>query len=167
MSGSWKVVILALLVTGCVMFWPLQRGLEGKAAPAFEGRSADGARWSLASAEGKVVLIDFWATWCGPCVQTMPQLKAIHAKFKDNPDFVMIGVSLDAQGEDVLRFQRSRSIPWLSLVEAGKTWDNSIAQLYGVRSIPHTVLIGRDGQVVGDDLHGRRLADAISTALGS
>lgn len=167
MKGFLKLGLVILLLGACVMLWPVKGPLEGATAPEIAGKTPSGSEWNLANYKGKVVLVDFWATWCGPCIQTLPHLKQIYDEFKDNPNFAMVGVSLDAEPVEVLQFSIRGHIQWPLLVESGRTWDNSVAQAYGVRAIPRTVLIGKDGVVFKDNLHGRALVEAIRAALAS
>jgi thiol-disulfide isomerase/thioredoxin len=166
-TQTLRVVLAFLLLGSCVLLWPGRSRLQGTPAPAIDGRTTTGDSWRLADQAGKVVLVDFWATWCGPCRHTLPQIKAIQAEHQDNPEFVVVGVSLDSDPREVITYAQQAGLSWPNLIEPGRGFDNTIAQSYGVRSIPHTVLIGRDGSVLAEDLHGKRLREAVRRALES
>lgn len=117
-------------------------------APDVRSETVNGTAWSLQEHIGKIVLIDFWATWCGPCVQEVPELREIHARYKDRADFLMIGVSLDKERNTLTRFCNERRIEWLQLHEADKAWSNSVARAFDVQGIPSVWLIDRDGNIV-------------------
>lgn len=119
-----------------------------KPAPNVLGETVNGAAWSLQEHLGKIVLIDFWATWCGPCVQEVPELREIHDKYKDRADFLMIGVSLDKERSTLTNFCKERRIEWLQLHEADKAWSNSVARAFDVQWIPSVWLIDRDGKII-------------------
>lgn len=137
----------------------------GKAAPKASTTTLDGKAWSLADQKGKVVLIDFWATWCGPCVHAMPEMKAIYEKYKSNPNFLMVGTAMDRQAKDVQKFVTDENLPWLQLHEPGKDWDNSFSDAFQVNSIPSIWIIDQDGVVRGEKIHGKQQIEAILDEL--
>ena len=116
----------------------------GTAAPAFSAKTIDGEPMNLEDLKGRVVLIDFWATWCGPCVQAMPTIQALHEKYADR-GLVVIGVSLDSpkSGDAIKEFLEDKKITFAQIHDA----DGSIAEKFGVSPIPHSVIIGKDGTV--------------------
>jgi thiol-disulfide isomerase/thioredoxin len=136
----------------------------GQPFPEFAGRTLDGAAFSLKDYRGKVVLIDFWATWCGPCMREMPNVKAVyeaqHAK-----GFEVVGVSLDEDKEVLKQGLATLGIPWLQLFE-GAAWDSVLVRRCAVRGIPATFLIGKDGILLASNLRGQALAAAVEQALG-
>lgn len=125
-----------------------------------EGTRLDGTPFDPAALAGKVVLVDFWATWCQPCVAEIPNILAAHEKYHDR-GFEVLGISLDESREDVEDFITGQRIPWPTLY-SGQGWQDPMAMSYGVRSIPRLILIGRDGRVISIDAKGERLADALA-----
>jgi len=117
----------------------------GKTAPAIEGQDLEGKPVDLTQYKGKVVLIDFWATWCPSCVMTMPELIETY-KTHNKSGFEIIGISLDQDREALNRYLSSQKIPW-RIVFDGKGWFSPSARRYEVSAIPATFLIGRDGKI--------------------
>ncbi|MCP4248287.1 MAG: redoxin domain-containing protein [bacterium] len=136
----------------------------GDPAPTLEVSDLDGNKIRLADLKGKTVLLDFWATWCGPCVAEIPHLKDVYAKFGQRPDFALIGISLDEKPDTVRRFIKQQKMPWPQVVgdQAGAT---KAADNYGVQAIPATFLITPDGKIQALDLHGPALKQQIGKLL--
>ena len=128
-------------------------------APAIEVTTIDGRKITSADFAGKVVLLDFWATWCAPCLEEMPHLLAVWEKYGRRDDFVMIGLSRDFDVGTLKNFLR---------VNDGITWPNAVgvqggvetaALKFGVTWIPRVYLIDRKGKVVGKNLRGAEVAE--------
>jgi thiol-disulfide isomerase/thioredoxin len=138
----------------------------GDLAPPFEVKTVDGEPLRLADFRGKYVLLDFWATWCGPCVAETPFLKAAYKKFGGMDRFVMISLSLDNNPTAPKDFARQNGIKWIQGYLG--VWSNSkVTPLYGVEGIPSIFLIGPDGKVLAKDLRGEAIRDTVGTALGN
>lgn len=105
--------------------------------------AVDGRKVSLADLKGKVVLIDFWATWCGPCVGEVPAVKAAYDKYHAD-GFEIVGISLDDSKETLLRFVKEHQMPWPQYFD-GKHWNNDISFRFGIDSVPTEWLVDRKG----------------------
>lgn len=129
----------------------------GAMAPDFTQNDQDGKAVSLSSFRGKYVLLDFWASWCGPCRQENPNVVAAYNEFKDK-GFTVLGVSLDRPGakDAWLEAVKKDGLIWTQLSDL-KGWENAAAQLYGVQSIPQNFLIDPSGKIVGKNLREEAL----------
>jgi thiol-disulfide isomerase/thioredoxin len=123
-----------------------------------------GKEVDLSKMTDKVVLVDFWATWCGPCVAEMPNVIAAYDKYKER-GFEVVGISLDEDKASVEKFIEEKKMPWSQYFD-GKGWGNEIAQRFGISGIPATFLVGKDGKIVASNLRGPALEEAIEKALG-
>jgi thiol-disulfide isomerase/thioredoxin len=124
------------------------------------GTLLDGSHFDPKTLTGKVVLVDFWATWCGPCIAEMPNMLAAYEKYHDK-GFEIVGISLDEERGDVKQFVAENKLPWPTLF-AGKGWKDPVAQFYGISGIPQLVLIGRDGNVITTDVRGEKLGERLA-----
>jgi len=122
-------------------------------------RLTDGAKLSLPGDRlGKVVVIDFWAMWCGPCITSLPHMKAVYKQYKDK-GVAFVGISLDRPGQKqrLIDFVKKNGMPWPQSY-SGKYWQDPTAVQYGVRGIPAIWVIGKDGRIFSDsaraDLEG-------------
>ncbi len=132
-----------------------------KMAPAFEVTALNGSRFNLDAMAGKVVLIDFWATWCGPCNQDLPYLKKIASEFAGQP-LVMISVSLDSNAAAWREFVQKHEMTWLQYRDA----DHQLAREFGVTSIPHYFTIDSDGVLASESLgSGSNLEDRLQDLI--
>ena len=131
----------------------------------FTAKDLDGKDVAPADYKGKVLLIDFWATWCGPCMAELPHVLEAYEQHHA-AGFEILGISLDrANDEEKLRKTiADKGMSWRHVFD-GKYWQAEVAQLYDVSSIPFTVLVGKDGKVVATNLRGAKLGEAVKAAL--
>ncbi len=138
--------------------------LTGAVAPDFTQRTPEGEEMSLSDFRGKVVLVDFWASWCGPCRRENPNVVRLYDKYKDQ-GFEVLGVSLDRTKDKWLKAIEKDNLGW-SHVSDLKGWKNEVAKMYSVRSIPHTVLVDREGKIIARNLRGDGLERKLASIFG-
>lgn len=120
----------------------------------------DGRTWSSEALRGRVVLVDFWATWCAPCLADLPRLKRLHATYPAR-DFVIVGVSLDrASVRDFRSWLQRQAIGWPQVREPGG-YDSPLAAQFGVEVLPASFLFDRTGRLVARDLRGDALVGRV------
>jgi thiol-disulfide isomerase/thioredoxin len=141
------------------------RALEvGDAAPELVAKTLDGNDLNLRDFRGKFVLLDFWATWCAPCLAEMPHLNAVQQEFGSDPRFALISVNLDETPALAASYVKSKKFAWR---HGHISLESPAVAAYGATAIPATFLIGPDGSIVGKDLRGEKLKAAIAAALSS
>ncbi|MCH8880474.1 MAG: TlpA family protein disulfide reductase [Planctomycetes bacterium] len=155
-----KRLVPILILLAVVFAFNSRRSVlrAGAAAPALSADTwinTNGAL-ELSDLKGKVVVVEFWATWCGPCVASIPNMNKLHDRWKDK-DVVVIGLT-DESPEDVQRFVRKNGIRYAVGAGSLSSFD------YGVRSIPHAFVIAGDGTVVWNGYPGRELDQAVAQA---
>jgi thiol-disulfide isomerase/thioredoxin len=139
--------------------------VAGTSFPGFDEKDVTGRPLSLASYKGKVVLVDFWATWCGPCVRELPNVIAAYKKYHGK-GFEIVGVSLDEDQPTLERFLKENDVTWQQYFD-GQKWDNKLAMKYGVNIAPTTYLLDADGKIIGKNLRGPDLEAAVAKALAN
>lgn len=143
----------------------LKNSAVGKKFIDFEMADPKGKMHKLSEyvGNGKVVLIDFWASWCPPCRKEMPNLVKAHKEYKGK-GFDIIGISLDSKADAWEKGVKDLGITWPQLSDL-QGWKNSGAALYGVNSIPHTILVDKDGTILAKNLHGEELDAKLKEVL--
>ncbi len=168
-TGRWLTCFSALLLAavlstpGCTPT-ETKPALPGNPAPPFTLKDPDGRTVRLADLAGRVVVLDFWATWCGPCLKASAELEALHRKYRDR-GVVVVGISVDTGGDaagKVKAFAAAQKLGYLLLLD-----DNSVKKAYGVTRIPSTFILDR-GLIIRDLYPGYRpgLGDDIDRAVG-
>jgi peroxiredoxin len=137
--------------------------VAGAKFPDFDEKDLLGKPFNLAAYKGKVVLVDFWATWCGPCVGELPNVQAAYEKHHA-AGFEIVGISLDSDKAKLEKFIESKKMPWQQYFD-GKGWENKLAGKYGVNSIPATYLLDGEGKIIAKNLRGEALEAAVAKAL--
>lgn len=133
--------------------------------PAFAQADTSGKLVELASFKGKYVLVDFWASWCGPCRKENPNVVAAYKKYHDK-GFEIVGVSLDNKKDAWLTAIHKDDLTWTHVSDL-KGWQNEVALEYAVKSVPTSFLVGPDGKIIGKNLRGEALQQELEKLLGS
>jgi thiol-disulfide isomerase/thioredoxin len=132
------------------------------------GELLSGGNVDWNSYRGKVVLVDFWATWCGPCRAEVPNILAMYEAYHDK-GFDVLGVSLDDAPEDAKKYAEQNKLPWDSLFpkdEAERSWNHPLARHYGIGGIPTAILVDKEGKVVNMNARGEILQEELRRLLG-
>ncbi len=132
----------------------------GGEAPDFTQQTPEGESLSLSDLRGKVVLLDFWASWCGPCRRENPNVVKVYEKYKDK-GFEILGISLDRDRDRWLQAIKQDGLTWKHVSDL-KYWSNAVAKQYNVRAIPHTILVDAEGKIIARNLRGAQLEQALA-----
>ncbi|MCJ7583136.1 MAG: carboxypeptidase regulatory-like domain-containing protein [Candidatus Aminicenantes bacterium] len=135
----------------------------GDVAPEFESNQLNGSSIQLSDYLGKVVLLDFWAVWCAPCLVELPYIKAVYKKYHVE-GFEIIGINMDADKKKVEDYVKKEGLEYPQLFD-GKIWETEIAKEYGIWSIPHVYLIDREGVIRAKGMRGDALEEEVAKLL--
>lgn len=138
----------------------MQAFLIGGTAPDFTQKTPEGTDLKLSDLRGKVVMIDFWASWCGPCRRENPNVVRLYNQYKSK-GFEILGVSLDNTKDRWLQAIQQDGLTWKHVSDL-KYWQNEAAQIYGVRAIPQTVLLDAEGKIIARNLRGPALEEKLA-----
>ncbi len=137
---------------------------QGYKAPEVALPTANGDTIRLSSLKGKVVLLDFWASWCGPCRVSNKGLVKLYPKYKEK-GFEILGVSLDEDLSDWQKAVKKDKINWLQVIDKGG-WESGTVNQWRISAIPTSYLINKDGLLIAMDLEGKNLEKALQELLG-
>lgn len=129
-----------------------------------EGKTFDGLKFNIDSYRGKVVLVDYWATWCGPCVAEYPQLRELWRKYHAQ-GFEIVGVSMDADRNSLTTYINEKDVPWIVLNDEVNGGKHPSTEYYNIQTVPSMFLIGRDGNVLSTTVEVPKLEQLLQAAL--
>jgi thiol-disulfide isomerase/thioredoxin len=143
----------------------LKRGSNGQKMIDFKQNQPDGSLVSFSSFKGKYVLVDFWASWCGPCRAENPRVLKAYNKYKDK-GFTVLGISIDSKKDKWEKAISEDQMPWIQVSDL-KGSKNEIAVYYGIHAIPSNYLVDQNGVIIGRNLRGKDLEDKLEVLLGT
>lgn len=164
-KGMKRVILLLALVAGMLQVMA-QDAFIGKQFIDVEATDENGESHALSeyAGKGKWVLLDFWASWCGPCRAEMPNVKTAYRKYHDK-GFEIVGFSFDEKKKAWLKAINDMNLTWIHLSDL-KGWGSIAAEVYEIEGIPDNLLIDPKGKIVAHDLRGEELQQALAKFIG-
>ncbi|RAJ08648.1 peroxiredoxin [Chitinophaga skermanii] len=159
-----QLLLFVLLVTALHSNAQNKTLAVGDQAPAISLLQPSGKTLQLSDLHGKIVLIDFWASWCLPCVKEQPLLKAIYKKHANSGRFEILGVSLDSKKENWEKSIQRLGITWPQVSDL-KFWNSVPARDYGVEELPFNVVVNEEGKIIAINLHDKALEQFLDQQL--
>lgn len=135
----------------------------GQPAPEFTAVSYSNEEIALNDYKGKYIILDFWATWCGPCIPELPVIKSLHEKYSEK-DLIIISVALEEASEKFDDFLKEHKIDWTQIIQ-DEQWKDEIPTMYNVRGIPQKYVIGPEGNIVVKNLRGEKLVAKMDSLI--
>ncbi|MDG2388064.1 MAG: TlpA disulfide reductase family protein [Planctomycetaceae bacterium] len=163
-SDNEQIVDYAAKLTGTAR----RLELPGSQMEVF-GKTVAGNDFKWEEYRGKVVLVDFWATWCGPCLQELPNVKANYEKYHDK-GFEVVGVNLDQDKQKLMAFTEQNGVPWVNIFPENpesRGWNHPLASYYGISGIPSVILVDQEGTVISTMARGPELGRLLEELLGA
>jgi peroxiredoxin len=164
------ILVILIFGSGISTVFAQSQGLEpGDKAPEIKLPAPNGDIIALSSSKGKLVLIDFWGSWCAPCVKEQPELAKLYRKYKQSnftngKGFEIYGVSLDAKKEMWENIINKMNINWIQVSDL-KFWRSPVTKTYNIQALPFNVLIDGNGIILAKNLHGNELEKVIAKFL--
>lgn len=135
----------------------------GATVPDFTLHTPEGKPVSLYSVQAKVKIIDFWASWCGPCRAENPHVKKLYEKYQP-AGLEIIGISLDSKKDKWINAIRQDNLPWIHLSDL-KAWESPLVKMFGIQGIPFVLVLDKDNRILGTGLHGEKLDRCVAEAI--
>jgi len=151
------IIVLTLIILFCPGAWAQRQD-----AIDFSATDMDGDNIQLSEYKGQVVILDFWATWCKPCIQEIPTLEDLNKTHRDD-DFAIISISLDQNMDRAKEYVTARNMDWIHILNKEKNFE--LARIYGVRAIPDMFVIDKKGKIAARGYRGEALKQIIKDLL--
>lgn len=167
MNNILKKLLLSSILFFCFGFITAQQLKLNDEAPEIRLKTFQGNDFKLSSQRGKIILLDFWATWCAPCVEEQPFLKEIYTENGEAikaRKFEIVGVSLDKSKENWKKIMDREGIVWPQISDL-QFWKSPVAKAYGIQELPYNLVLDKSGKIIAINIHGEELKTFIANTL--